>query len=153
MQAQNTILGIGLAESSEWGGILDFNDSIGNIEISAVAVAEMADVFALTFKAPTAISVAETAQNVDILGLDVTEVADALVIGSVIENYTLTTASTVTKDDDYVTTANAVFEMITQFQYASVSQQIDDGYCTKVSPITSVVAGLETITSVRIWNA
>ena len=141
--------GIGTQELP-WDGNIDAQDEWTNILIPSIPFdeASVMDNASVSFITPTAITLAETFQNVPIpsIAFDENGVTDAVTVAFVILSAIIDTNSTVVRDATYTTIASGQFVLQTEYMESSVTEVIDSGYCTKVTPF---VTGL-TVSDVEI---
>lgn len=133
-----------------WDGNIDAQDEWTNILIPSIPFdeASVTDNASVSFITPTAITLAETFQNVPIpsIAFDENGVTDAVTVAFVILSAIIDTNSTVVRDATYTTIASGQFVLQTEYMESSVTEVIDSGYCTKVTPF---VTGL-TVSDVEI---
>ena len=141
--------GIG-SQELPWDGNIDAQDEWTNILIPSIPFdeASVTDNASVSFVTPMAITLAETFQNVPIpsIAFDENGVTDAVTVAFVILSAIIDTNSTVVRDATYTTITSGQFVLQTEYTESSVTEVIDSGYCTKVTPF---VTGL-TVSDVEI---
>ena len=148
LKAQNTILGLGLVGAHSWDGTIEVDDTVTPISLLGMVVRNMVDNALVSLIAPTLITKTETVQPISLLGMNKGSMTDNGGINQVIKCAWIneSTASDMTYSRTYVGIINHNFVLKTEFITDSISQQIDDGYCTKVTPMLTGLATIESVT-------
>lgn len=149
-QAQNTILGLGLIGQTSWDGTITVADELAPIVIPSVPIKAMIDNAIVRLITPTPITISDTiTQSIEIEELQVTSIVDHAGIDEVVTNAYVDEehASEMAYSTTYVEIVNHSFVLRQSWTDTSISQAIDSGYCTKVAPM---LTGLATIESVSI---
>lgn len=147
LKAQNTILGLGLVGAHSWDGTIEVNDTVTPISLLGMAVRNMVDNALVSLIAPTLITKTETVQPISLLGMNKGSITDNAGINQVVKCAWIneSTASDMTYSRTYVGIINHNFVLKTEFVTDSISQQIDDGYCTKVTPMITRLASMTSV--------
>ncbi len=148
-QAQNTILGLGLIGQTSWDGTITVADELAPIAIPVTGIKTITDNAIVSLLAPMQINVNENVSAIPVGATEIATITDAIDFNVVVKNAYVdeSTASEMSYSTTYVEIANHNFVLRQTYMSTSVSQAIDSGYCTKVTPM---ITGLATIESVTI---
>jgi len=146
-QAQNSILGLNILGNTGWDGTIDIREVVNAIELAGMVVADLTDNAIVAVQTPVDAPISDTLSSIDVDGINLASVTDNVGINEVVTNYWVdeTTADDMTYDDDYVIIDNHDFVLKTEFTTMSTSVVIDDGFCTKVTPMIDSLATIESV--------
>ena len=142
---RSVVLGAGLVVDKSWDGTINLSDSFGIIELDNIPVIEFKDSVSISKITPNRSEISESfgfiTSSISIVGFD-----DELIVDEVIYNYTFNTekADKYEYDKNYVS-ANDSFKLKTNYEYTSVSEEIDSGKMCKVTIRTDDKKNIESV--------
>lgn len=142
---RSVLIGKGLIIATGWDGTLNLSDSFGVIELDNIPVVGFEDSVSISKLTPNRSEISESfgfiTSSMSIVGFD-----DELVMNEVVDNYTFNTekADKYEYDENYVS-ANDSFKLETNYEYTSVSEEIDSGKMCKVTIRTDDKKNIESV--------
>ena len=148
---QAVMSGAGLLADAGWDGTITYDENVGNIPVDAepITVAAVSVDVDINIQTPIPITVDEDVDSVNIeetITVDTSALSEDIDFEEVVKRAVINTDSTTTYSSTYVEIANRSWKLITEYTAQSTTQQIDSGYCTKVTPyITGLTVSEVTI--------
>ena len=142
---RSVLIGKGLIIATGWDGTLNLSDSFGVIELDNIPVVGFEDSVSIGKLTPNRSEISESfgfiTSSMSIVGFD-----DELVMNEVIYNYTFNTEKSdkYEYDENYVS-SNDSFKLKTNYEYTSVSEEIDGGKMCKVTIRTDDKKSIESV--------
>ena len=142
---RSVLIGKGLIIATGWDGTLNLSDSFGVIELDNIPVVGFDGNVSISKLTPRRSEISESfgfiTSSMSIVGFD-----DELVMNEVIYNYTFNTekADKYEYDENYVS-SNDSFKLKTNYEYTSVSEEIDGGKMCKVTIRTDDKKSIESV--------
>lgn len=148
-EIQATISGTGLAAQETWDGTIHAKDELDPIVIPITAIKTITDNAIVALLAPMQVNISDNVSAIPVDAVEIATITDALELDAVVKNAYVdeSTASEMSYSTTYVEIVNHNFVLRQTYMSTSISQAIDSGYCTKITPM---ITGLATIESVTI---